>query len=114
MGCRYKKLNLTDLASKEFGNHFRQPTSLYRRATNTKYLDKINLEMRGSEPRISTVFLDGSRSEPLPLYSEDERYMGDYIDGIYQCFELRDNVYVSHYNCETYYQLKNHMFFVHA
>ena len=40
--------------------------------------------------------------------------MGDLVDGIYQCFELTDSVYVSHFTCDTYYQLKNHMFFVHA
>ena len=92
MARRYKKVRIIDLAAREIENKFRFPRSRRR--------DMATAAM--------------GADEKLPLYSEDEKYMGDLVDGIYQCFELTDGVFVSHFTCDTYDQLKNHMFFVHT
>jgi len=117
MRCRHKKVKIIDLASKEYENYYRLPLPRHQRAAASMDSGGISSEPLDSPPMISTVAtapLVVVSLEPLPLYSEDELFMGDLVDGIYQCFELTDNVYVSHFTCDTYYQLKNHMFFVHT
>ena len=117
MGRRHKKVKIIDLASKEYENCYRLPPPRHQRAAasiDSGVISSVPLDSPPTNPTAPTIPLVVVSSEPLPLYSEDELFMGDLVDGIYQCFELTDNVYVSHFTCDTYYQLKNHMFFVHA
>ncbi|MBP7304678.1 MAG: hypothetical protein KA987_01105 [Saprospiraceae bacterium] len=117
MGRRHKKVKIIDLASKEYENRYRLPPPRQQRAAVSMDFNDIStvpLDSAPTNPTAPTIPLVVVSSEPLPLYSEDELFMGDLVDGIYQCFELTDSVYVSHFTCDTYYQLKNHMFFVHA
>ncbi len=117
MGRRYKKVKIIDLASNEYENCYRLPPPRHQRAAaslNSGDISSVPLDSPPTIPTTPTKPLVVVSSEPLPLYSEDELFMGDLVDGIYQCFELTDNIYVSHFTCDTYYQLKNHMFFVHA
>lgn len=89
---RFKKVRIIDLASRDVRNNFRLPKSRRQHMATAAMGD----------------------DEELPLFSEDEKYLGDLVDGIYQCFEKTDGVFVSHFTCDTYHQLKNHMFFVHT
>ncbi len=92
MKRRFRKVRIIDLAAREVRNKFKLPGSRRQHMASAAL----------------------GADEELPLHSEDEKFMGDFVDGIYQCFELTDDVFVSHFTCDTYNQLKNHMFFVHT
>jgi|GEM_PF-2977060 len=89
---RSKKVNIYELSKKENFRSVRKPYPVQH--------DQATASM--------------GDDEEFPLFSEDEKFKGDFIDGVYHCFEKTEGVYLSHFSCDTYRQLKNHMFFLHT
>ena len=108
---RQRKISILDLAARDDANN----NWFYKNLRAQRQTASMSSDPVGSETD-KPVF-NPSEVLPtilLPLYSEDERYMGNLTEGVYQCFEMVDGVYVSHFTCDDYDQLKRHMFFLHT
>lgn len=111
MGRRHRKIRILDLAIRDDANNDWFYEKLMKRRETAAMLP----DLLGTAPVIPIIKPPVVViADTLPIYSADEQYMGDLVDGVYHCFEMVDGVYVSHFTCDDYDRLKKHMMFVHG